>query len=473
MTQKILVGGEWRTTSETLEVKFPYDGHVVDSVYMAQSQDLEDAIVAAQRGFEAARRLPSYKRTEILQNLQRLMAEHFNSFVELMILEGGKNRKTAIGEMKRALQTIAISAEEARRLQGEVFDIDWTPAGENRKGFTQRVPIGIVLAITPFNYPINLACHKIGPAMAVGNAIILKPAEKTPLSSVLLAELVLEAGYPPEAFSMVNCWGQLAQSMVIDPRIAMLSFTGSASVGWMLKGQAGRKKVVLELGGNAGVIVHQDANMSLAVRETASGGFANAGQNCISVQRLLVHEDIYDEFLSSFINAVGALNVGDPRDADADVGPMITEDDALRAASWVEEAQAAGAKVICGNKREGTLFWPTVLTETTSDMKVRCEEVFAPILTISPYREWDEAIETINDSSYGLQAGLFTNDMSLIMDAWNRIEVGGLQVNSASTFRVDHMPYGGVKSSGYGREGVKYTIEEMTELRLMVLNMKK
>lgn len=473
MTQKILVGGEWRTTSETLEVKFPYDGHVVDSVYMAQPQDLEDAIAAAQRGFKIARKLPSYKRTEILQNLQRLMAEHFDAFVELMILEGGKNRKTAIGEMKRALQTIAISAEEARRLQGDVFDIDWTPAGENRKGFTQRVPIGIVLAITPFNYPINLACHKIGPAMAVGNAIILKPAEKTPLSSVLLAELVLEAGYPPEAFSMVNCWGQIAQSMVTDPRIAMLSFTGSASIGWMLKGQAGRKKVVLELGGNAGVIIHQDANMPLAVRETASGGFANAGQNCISVQRLLVHEAIYDEFLQAFVNAVGTLKVGDPRDADTDVGPLITEKDALRAASWVEEARAAGAKVICGGQREGTLFWPTVLTETSPDMKVRCEEVFAPILTISSYSEWDEAIETINDSLYGLQAGLFTNDMNRIMDAWNRIEVGGLQVNSASTFRVDHMPYGGVKSSGYGREGVKYTIEEMTELRLMVLNMNK
>ena len=473
MTQKILVGGEWRTTSEMLEVKFPYDGHVVDSVYMAQPQDLEDAIAAAQRGFEIARKLPSYKRTEILQNLQRLMAEHFNAFVELMILEGGKNRKTAMGEMKRALQTIAISAEEARRLQGDVFDIDWTPAGENRKGFTQRVPIGIVLAITPFNYPINLACHKIGPAMAVGNAIILKPAEKTPLSSVLLAELVLEAGYPPEAFSMVNCWGQVAQSMVTDPRIAMLSFTGSASVGWMLKGQAGRKKVVLELGGNAGVIVHQDANISLAVQETASGGFANAGQNCISVQRLLVHEAISDEFLQAFVDVVGALKVGDPRDADTDVGPLITEKDALRAASWVEEAQAAGAKVICGGQREGTLFWPTVLTETSPDMKVRCEEVFAPILTISTYSDWDEAIETINDSPYGLQAGLFTNDMNRIMDAWNRIDVGGLQVNSASTFRVDHMPYGGVKSSGYGREGVKYTIEEMTELRLMVLNMKK
>lgn len=473
MTQKILVGGEWRTTNEILEVRFPYDGSLIDSVYMAQEQDLEDAIVVAQRGFKISRSLPSYKRTEILQNLYRLMGEHFDDFVELMILEGGKNRKTAVGEMKRALQTILVSAEEARRIQGDVFDIDWTPAGENRKGFTQHVPIGIVLAITPFNYPINLACHKIGPAIAVGNAIILKPAEKTPLSSVLLAELVLEAGYPPEAFSMVNCWGQLAQKMVSDNRIAMLSFTGSASVGWMLKGLAGRKKVVLELGGNAGVIVHEDADISLAVRETSTGGFANAGQNCISVQRLLVHEPVYDEFIQSFVQAVQQMKVGDPREADTDVGPLITEKDALRAAKWIEEAEAAGAKIICGGHRDSTLLWPTVLTDTSADMKVRCEEAFAPILTISSYHDWDEAIDTINDSPYGLQAGLFTNDMNRIMDAWKRIEVGGLQVNSASTFRVDHMPYGGVKASGYGREGVKYSIEEMTELRLMVLNMNK
>jgi len=471
MTQKFLVGGEWRTSDEVLEVKFPYDNSVVDSVYMAQTQDLEDAMAAAQRGFEVTRKLPSYKRTEILQNLHRLMKENFDKLVELMILEGGKNYKTAVGETTRALQTIWVSSEEARRMTGEVFDIDWTPAGENRQGFTRRAPIGTILGITPFNYPINLACHKIGPAIATGNALILKPAERTPLSSVLLAELILEAGYPPEAFSMLNCWGPTAEMMVTDPRIAMLSFTGSASVGWMLKGKAGQKKVALELGGNAGVIVHNDADLETATSQAAAGGFANAGQNCISVQRMLIHHDIFEDFTDQFIAKVKTLKVGDPREQDTDIGPMIALRDAERAEAWVQEAVELGASILMGGTREGTMFQPTVMTETTSDMKVSCQEAFAPIVTLVPYQDWDEAVATINDSEYGLQAGLFTNDMKRIMDAWDRIDVGGLQVNSVSTFRVDHMPYGGIKSSGFGREGVKFAMEEMTELRLMVLNL--
>lgn len=471
MAQKFLVGGEWRASSETLDVKFPYDGSVIDAVYMATQQDMEDAIVAAQKGFEITRRLPSHKRTEILQNLHRLMKARFDDLVELMIMEGGKNRKTAVGETTRALQTILVSSEEARRLEGEVFSIDWTPAGENRQGFTRRAPIGIVLGITPFNYPLNLACHKLGPAIATGNAFILKPAEKTPLSSVLLAELVLEAGYPPEAFSMLNCWGPQSEVMVTDPRIAMLSFTGSASVGWMLKNKAGRKRVALELGGNAGLIVHSDADLDLAVAQAADGGFANAGQNCISVQRILIQQDIFEEFTDRFVEKVKTLKVGDPRAADTDVGPLITLRDAERAESWVNEAVSGGASVLLGGRREGTMFYPTVLTETLPNMKVSCEEVFAPVVTVMPYKEWDEAIAMINDTEYGLQAGLFTNNVKLIMDAWDRIDVGGLHVNSVSTFRVDHMPYGGIKASGFGREGVKYTMEEMTELRLMVLNL--
>jgi acyl-CoA reductase-like NAD-dependent aldehyde dehydrogenase len=471
MPQKFLVAGEWRTSNEVMDVKFAYDGSLVDSVYMAQTQDLDDAMNAAVRGFAITRKLPSHKRTEILQNLQRLMREHFDELVDLMILEGGKNRKTALGEATRALQTIGVSAEEAHRIGGEVFSIDWTPAGENRQGFTKRAPIGTILCITPFNYPLNLACHKIGPAIATGNAFILKPAEKTPLSSVLLAQLILEAGYPPEAFSMINCWGPLAGQMVEDDRIAMLSFTGSASVGWMLKAKAGRKKVVLELGGNAGFIVHNDADMALAVREAASGGFANAGQNCISVQRMIVQQDIFEEFTDGFITAVKALKIGDPRDPDTDIGPLINEREAERVDAWVHEAIQAGATLLHGGKRQGALYPPTVLGQTTNEMRVNCEEVFAPVVTLRPYRDWDDAIAIINDSPYGLQAGVFTQDVKRIMDAWERIDVGGLHVNSASTFRVDHMPYGGIKNSGYGREGVKYTIEDMTELRLMVLNL--
>lgn len=471
MPQKFLVGGEWRTSNEVLEVKFPYDGTVVDSVYMAQEQDLDDAMAKAVKGFEITRKLPGYKRTEILQNMHRLMQERFDEIVETMILEGGKNRKTAIAETARAIQTIFVSSEEARRINGKVFSIDWTPTGENRQGFTRRAPIGTILGIAPFNYPINLACHKLGPAIAVGNSIIIKPAEKTPLSSVILAEIVLEAGYPPEAFSMLNAWGPKTEMMITDARIAMVSFTGSAAVGWMIKSKAGQKKVTLELGGNAGLIVHSDADLDKASTEAASGGFANAGQNCISVQRIIVQKDVFEEFADMLISKVKALKVGDPRDADVDVGPLITLKDAERAESWVEDAKSKGASVLYGAARDGAIFPPTIMTETTNDMKVQCEEVFAPIVTLSPYDTWDDAVAIINDSPYGLQAGLFTNDMKRIMDAWERIEVGGLQINQASTFRVDHMPYGGIKASGFGREGIKYTIEDMTELRLMVLNL--
>lgn len=471
MPEKILVGGEWRTTDDVLTVKFPYDDSVAGEVYMAGEQDMEDAIVAGQKGFEITRKLPSYKRTEILENLHDIMKERFDDFVNAMIMEGGKNHKTAVGETTRALQTIKVSAEEARRIGGEVFSIDWTAAGENRQGFTKRAPIGIILGITPFNYPINLACHKIGPAIASGNALILKPAERTPLSSVLLAQAILDAGYPPQALSMLNAWGKDTEKMVTDERIAMLSFTGSASVGWMLKGKAGRKRVALELGGNAGLIVHSDANMEQAVSQSVSGGFANAGQNCISVQRILIQKDIFEDFTDQFIAGVKTLKVGDPRDPAVDVGPMIALRDAERAEAWVNEAVNAGATILHGGKREGTMFEPTVLGQTDDEMQVNCAEIFAPVVTLRPYNTWDDAIALINNSDYGLQAGLFTNDMKRIMDAWERIDVGGLQVNSVSTFRVDHMPYGGIKQSGFGREGVKYAIEEMTELRLMVMNL--
>ena len=471
MALKNLIGGEWRGSDDVLEVRFPYDGSVVGAVSMASAADMDDAMAAAVAGYAITRKLPSHKRSEILQNMIGLLKARFDEVVEAMILEGGKNRKTAVGEATRALETLKVSGEEARRIGGEVFSIDWTAAGENKQGFTRRLPIGTVLGITPFNYPVNLACHKIGPAIAAGNPIIIKPAEKTPLSSVILAEIVLEAGYPPEAFSMLNAWGRDTEMMVLDPRIAMISFTGSAAVGWMLKSKAGQKKVTLELGGNAGVIVHSDADLADAASQAAAGGFANAGQNCISVQRLLIQRDVFEEFTDRFVDEVKALKVGDPRDPDVDIGPMISERDAERAEAWVSEAQRAGAAVLYGGERAGTMFPPTVMTETVPGMRVNCEEVFAPVVTLSPYDRWDDAVATINDTPYGLQAGLFTKDVKRIMDAWERIEVGGLQVNSVSTFRVDHMPYGGIKASGYGREGVRYAIKDMTELRLMVLNL--
>ena len=471
MPKKNLIAGEWRGSDDVMEVPFPYDGSIVDAVSMASAADMDDAMAAAQKGFEITRKLPSHRRSQILENMVRQLGERFNEVVDAMIMEGGKNRKTAVGETSRALETLKISGEEARRIGGEVFSIDWTAAGENRQGFTRRLPVGTVLGITPFNYPVNLACHKIGPAIAAGNPIIIKPAEKTPLSSLILAEIVLEAGYPPEAFSMLNAWGPDTELMVTDPRVAMISFTGSSAVGWMLKSKSGQKKIALELGGNAGMIVHSDADLDLAAGQAAAGGFANAGQNCISVQRVIVQRDVFEDFTDRFVNQVKQLKVGDPRDPDVDIGPMISVRDAERAESWVNEAQKAGASVLYGGERVGTMFPPTVMTDTAPDMRVNCDEVFAPVVTVSPYNQWDDAVATINDTPYGLQAGLFTRDVKLIMDAWERVDVGGLQVNSASTFRVDHMPYGGIKASGYGREGIKYAIEDMTELRLMVLNL--
>jgi acyl-CoA reductase-like NAD-dependent aldehyde dehydrogenase len=471
MPEQFVVAGQWRSSQDVMPVIFPYDGSVAGEVYMASERDIEEAIASTHQGFQITRKLPSHKRSEILRNLHDLMKAHMDEFVRLMILESGKNHKTAVAEMSRALQTIMISSEEARRLGGEVFSIDWTPAGENRQGFTRRAPIGTVLAVTPFNYPINLACHKIGPAIAVGNSLILKPAEKAPLSSVLLAKLILEAGYPPQAFSMIQAYGPQTEKMAIDPRIAMLSFTGSAAVGWMLKNKVGQKKVALELGGNAGAIVHDDADLKSAVSQTAAGAFTNTGQNCISVQRILIQQRIFEEFTDHFLAAVKAMKIGDPRDPQVDIGPMINEREAIRLESWVDEAVSAGASVLLGGPRQGAMFPPHVLTQTTREMKVSCLEAFGPIVTLMPYQEWDEAVATLNDGEYGLQAGIFTRDIKRIMQAWEDIEVGGLQVNSVSTFRVDHMPYGGIKASGFGREGVKYTIEEMTELRLMVVNL--
>lgn len=470
MAKPFLVGGEWRTSAEMLDTIFPFDGSVVETCCMAQPADLEDAVRAAQRGFSVMRRLPTYKRVDILTRLHAILTERFESMVEIMTLETGKTRKVSRAEAARALQTIQTAAEEAKRLGGEIIDLDWTPAGENHRGFVRRVPVGIVLGITPFNYPLNLMLHKLAPAIAAGCSAIIKPPEIAPLSSLLLGEWLLEAGMPPEAISILPCPGRTAERLVTDERIALLSFTGSAPVGWMLKEKAGRKKVVLELGGSAPAIVHEDADLALAVSKTASGGFANAGQNCISVQRILIHRAVYEDFCDRYLTAVAALKVGDPRDESVDVGPMINVRAAERAEAWVEEALAGGAHRLMGGRREGALFYPTVLSEVTPTMKVCAEEVFAPVVTLSPYDTWEDALRIANDSPFGLQAGVFTRDIGRALSAWENLEMGGVLINDVSTFRVDHMPYGGVKASGLGREGVRYAIQEMTELRLMVIN---
>jgi acyl-CoA reductase-like NAD-dependent aldehyde dehydrogenase len=465
------VGGEWRSSDSINEVRFPYNGEVIARVCQAADSDIEDAIRSAVDGFERTRRMPSHQRSAVLHRLIQQMDRRADDFVEAMILEGGKTRGVAKAEFGRAKETIRASAEEAKRIGGEIIPMDWTAAGEQRMGFVRRLPLGPVVGIAPFNYPLNLGCHKLGPAVAAGNSFILKPASATPLSALLLAEALLEAGYPPEALSVIVCRGSQAERLVSDPRVAFMSFTGSSEVGWHLKSVAGRKRVGLELGGNAAAIVHEDANLDYAVGRIVLGGFTNAGQNCISVQRVLLHRPIYDEALGKLIEQTAALKVGDPREEDTDVGPMIDAQAAEKAAAWVREAVAAGARIALGGRNDGALLHPTILTDTKPDMCVDCQEVFAPVITVGAYDEFEEAVRRANDTDFGLQSGVFTQNINRVMRAFESMEVGGLQVNDVSTFRVDHMPYGGVKGSGIGREGPRYAIEEMTEMKLMVLNL--
>ncbi|HSQ27762.1 MAG TPA: aldehyde dehydrogenase family protein [Anaerolineales bacterium] len=466
-----IIAGKQRKSDEIVEVRFPYNNEVVAEVFQASDANLEEAVQSAVKGFEITRKLPSHKRSQILYNLLALMEKRMDDMVSALVMEGGKTQNVAKGEASRAMETVRVAAEEAKRVGGEIVPMDWTEAGEGRLGIVRRFPLGPVLGIAPFNYPLNLSCHKLAPAIAAGNSFILKPASATPLSGLILGELVLEAGFPPEALSVVTCRGSKAEKLVADPRIAYFTFTGSSEVGWHLKSVSGRKRVGLELGGNAAAIVHEDANIPYAVSRIANGGFTNAGQNCISVQRVLIHRPVYNQTLELLLDRISEMKVGDPRDPDVVIGPMIDEWAAKEAFEKVEEAVAQGAQIVLGGKCEGTMFQPTVLVNTSPDMKVNRTELFAPVITVTPYDEFEDAIRLANDTDFGLQSGIFTQNMNRVLHAFEEIEVGGLQVNDVSTFRVDQMPYGGVKGSGIGREGPRYVIEEMTEMKLMVINM--
>ncbi|ABN56492.1 MULTISPECIES: aldehyde dehydrogenase family protein [Methanoculleus] len=465
-----LVGGEWRTSTDILDVRFPYTGEVVGRVCLAGSDDVEDALRCAERGFSLTRRLPAHRRSEILYNLADLIRERSAELTGTIMLEAGKTRALAESEVVRARETIEVSAEEARRIDGTILPLDWNAAGEGRVGCLRRFPLGPVLAITPFNFPLNLACHKLGPAIGAGDSVVLKPASATPISSLMLGEMALDAGIPPEAVSVVPCHTDLAERMVRDDRVACVSFTGSPAVGWHLREIAGRKRVGLELGGNAAVVVHEDADIPFAAGRIVAGAFSNAGQTCIAVQRVYLHRPIYEEALALLVERARALTTGDPREPGTDVGPMISAPAAETAFAKVEDAIAGGAKVLVGGTRDGPLFKPTILVDTTPDMAVNRTEVFAPVVTVAPYETFEEAIAFANDTEYGLQAGIFTHDSRRIAQAFEELRVGGLVVNDISTFRMDHAPYGGVRGSGIGREGPKYAIEEMTEERMMIFS---
>jgi acyl-CoA reductase-like NAD-dependent aldehyde dehydrogenase len=469
-TYPIILGGVKKKTAEIVNVCFPYTGELYAKVCLASESDLKEAVAAAVRGYEKTRRLSSGTRSRILSRLADEIHKRSDELVDVMVMEGGKTKKFAVNEISRAEVTVRTSAEEAKRIYGEIIPLDWTDETEGKVGFLQRFPLGPVLGIVPFNFPLNLACHKLAPAIAAGNSIILKPATATPVCSLLLGEMTLEAGLPPEAISVVPCAHVRAENLVRDPRITYLSFTGSCAVGWHLRDIAGRKKVGLELGGNAAVIVHEDANLDFAADRIATGGFINAGQVCISVQRVLVHRPVYDRTLEKILSAIKALKVGDPRESTTDIGPMIDKEKAEEAYRKVQDAEQQGARVLIGGELKESLFEPTVIVDTKPDMRVVREEVFAPVISVIPYDDFSEALRMANAGEFGLQVGIFTQNLNRVMRAFGEMEVGGVIVNDIPTFRVDQMPYGGMKGSGIGREGPRYAIEEMTELRLMVIN---
>ncbi|MEN6517000.1 MAG: aldehyde dehydrogenase family protein [Methanospirillum sp.] len=463
-----LIDGEWRMSLHMADVAFPYDGSIVARVALADAPALEDAVRTARTGAAEMARLPSHERSAVLARMAALAEARAEALAQTIVLEAGKTDAMARAEVERAAATFRTSAEEARRIGGEVVDLDWTPAGEGCTGIYRRSPLGVVLAITPFNFPLNTVCHKLGPALAAGNAVIVRPATKTPLSALALGAIALEAGCPPAAVSIVPSATTDAERLAADPRIDLLSFTGSPEVGWHLKGVAGRKRVALELGGNTAVIVEPDADLKRAAARCVEGAFANAGQVCLSVQRIFLRASIYEDGLARIVEGARALTVGDPRDPATAVGPMVSEGAATAAEAAVREALDAGARCECGGTRAGRLFAPTVLTGTTPAMRVNAAEVFAPVVTVAPYEQLAEALAFANDSAYGLVQGLFTRDLGTVRTASECCRAATLVVNDVP-FRLDHMPYGGSGASGTGREGPRYAIDEMTERRLLVV----
>src|SRR4249920_3054039 len=465
-----LVNGEWRTGEGTFEVKSPFDDSMVAELGVPTAADVEEASQVAADTFETSQHLPVHARSEALDHISRRLAEDIEKNAALIAREGGKPLKWATVEATRAASTFRWASEVLRHGDDEAMRLDTESAFTGRMGILRRFPYGPVLGITPFNFPLNLVAHKVAPALAVGAPIVVKPASATPIGSLVLAEYFAETDLPKGMYQVLPVSSTVADGMARDERFRKISFTGSAAIGWYLKDLDPKKRVTLELGGNAGVIVHSDADLDLAAQRVAFGGYYQAGQSCISVQRVLVSSEVYDEFAVRLTKQVEQLKVGDPMDPTVDVGPVIERKEVDRIAAWVDEAVDQGAEVLTGGKGDGPFFQPTLLSRTTPEMKVRCEEIFGPVCTITPYQTFEEALAEVNNSKYGLQAGVFTNDINRAFEAHRTLDVGGVIVNDVSAFRADQMPYGGSKESGFGREGLRFAMEEMTEPRIMVLS---
>jgi len=469
-TYDILIGNELTKGTSVIPVVNPFTGEPFAEVCLADSIEIDKAINLAEEAFKKTRVLPSYQRSRICAEVASGIQDRSDEFSKIIAQESGKPLIYARAEVARSILTFEIASQEALRLDGEMLTLDITESAHGKAGLTRRFPIGPIAGISPFNFPLNLVAHKVAPALACGNPIIIKPASSTPLTALLLGEIVQNTQAIEGSLSVLPCTSKNATPLVEDPRLKMVTFTGSPNVGWDIKKRAGRKKVVLELGGNAGVIVEPDAEIDLAAKKIAFGAFVYSGQVCISIQRVYIHASKYDDFLESLISETQAFRPGDPLDEKVTMGPMIDLENAERIESWVNEAVAEGAKIQTGGKRDKSYYPPTILTNVNPNLPVACSEAFGPILIVNSYTNFNDAIKAVNNTDFGLQAGVFTNNMNKALGAFNQLDVGGVVINDIPTFRVDNMPYGGVKDSGFGREGIKYSLREMTEIKLLVYN---
>jgi acyl-CoA reductase-like NAD-dependent aldehyde dehydrogenase len=474
MKKHLFINGQWKEAAVYKEIYSPFSGEFLAEVAQADQRDADEAIQAAKDAFKRMAHMPAHERAAILDRVANIFEQRKEELARLLALEAAKPLKTARGEIARTIQTYKFSAMEARQIHGETVPLDAAPGGEGRIAFTIRKPIGVVAAITPFNFPFNLVAHKVGPAIAAGNTVVLKPAEQTPISALVLAEIFAEAGLPDGALNVIPGEGAVVgEKLVQDERVAKITFTGSPKVGIAIKNKAGLKRVTLELGSNSALIVDKDVEITNELIERCIlGAFAYSGQVCISIQRIYVHESLYEEFAAKLKEAAERLRVGDPLDEATDLSALISPREVCRMEEWVAQAVARGATVLLGGKAiSDRLYPPTILTNVPADASVSCQEVFGPIVTLSSFAALEDAIASVNDSRYGLQAGIYTNDLKTAMRAAEALEVGGVMINDFPTFRVDNMPYGGVKESGFGREGVKYAVEEMTELKLISIKL--
>lgn len=468
---KLLINGKWRESKNIKEIKSPYDQSVVGRVHFASESQVNEALGAANEAFEKTKKLSSYERSMALEKISSEIDRRKEELAKSIVLTSGKPIKSSRVEVERAVNTFQIASEEAKRIEGEIIPLDLSAQTKERWGFVRRFPIGVIAGITPFNFPLNLVAHKVAPALASGNTFVLRPASQVCITSILLGEIIDETAYPDGGMNTVPCGYKEAEILIESERVKMLTFTGSPAIGWDLKKRAHKKKVTLELGGNAAVVIEPDANLEYALPRTVLGAFSYSGQICISIQRIFLHEKIYERFMADFVEATKKLKMGDPLEEATDVGPMITLDAAKQTEEWVEEAVESGARVVCGGKRDGVMFEPTVLENVKPELRISWLEAFAPVVVVYPYKDFEEALKGVNYSIYGLQAGIFTNDLKKAFRAFEVLDVGGVIVNDIPTFRIDHMPYGGIKESGFGREGLKYAIEEMTEMKLLALNL--